>query len=276
MASGNLEVRDLSVSYGRAVRALRGVSLDVPAGSVTAVLGANGAGKTSLLRAISGTLPFHRGGVDAGGVRLGGRALTGLRPAAVVRTGVVQVPEGRRVFGRLTVEENLKAGALGARGRAGTAEARARVLDLFPVLAERARQRAGLLSGGEQQMLAIGRALMARPSVLLLDEPTLGLAPLVAARIGATVAEINRQGTSVLLVEQNAALALELASTAYVLEVGEVAARGASADLAAGDELRRRYLGAAAPPTERGEDTGDAADAAAGRGDRPTLARWTG
>ncbi|WP_067479606.1 ABC transporter ATP-binding protein [Actinomadura hibisca] len=245
MAGGALAIDRLSVSYGKAVRALREVSLNVPAGSVTAVLGANGAGKTTLLRAVSGTLGFHRGAVEGGTVRLDGRRLDGLRPDAVVAAGVVQVPEGRRVFGRLTVEENLRAGTLGKGRRSGVAEARAQVLELFPVLNERAGQRAGLLSGGEQQMLAIGRALMARPAVLLLDEPTLGLAPMMAERIGETIAEINRRGISVLLIEQNAALALELAATAYVLEVGEVALHGTAAELAASDEIRRRYLGVA-------------------------------
>ncbi|MES9543598.1 MULTISPECIES: ABC transporter ATP-binding protein [unclassified Actinomadura] len=264
MANGTLAVRGLSVSYGRAVRALREVSLDVPAGSVTAVLGANGAGKTTLLRAISGTLPFHRGAVDAGTVRLGGRSLVGLHPATVVAAGVVQVPEGRRVFGRLSVEENLRAGALGAPSRTDAAKARARVLALFPLLAERARQRAGLLSGGEQQMLAIGRALMACPAVLLLDEPTLGLAPLMAERIAETVREINLQGTAILLIEQNAALALELSSSAHVLEVGAVTLHGPSAELAASDEVRRRYLGVG------GEDA-----AAPGREDGPSLERWS-
>ncbi|SEG59079.1 amino acid/amide ABC transporter ATP-binding protein 2, HAAT family [Thermomonospora echinospora] len=265
MASGTLAVGGLSVSYGKAVQALREVSLEVPEGTVTAVLGANGAGKSTLLRAVSGTLPFHRGSIEAGEITLGGRRLSGLRPDAVVAAGVVQVPEGRRVFGRLTVEENLRAGALGARDRSGAAAARERVMELFPVLAERARQRAGLLSGGEQQMLAMGRALMARPKVLLLDEPTLGLAPLMAERIGETVAEINRQGTAVLLIEQNAALALRLASTAHVLEVGRVTLSGPADALAASDEVRRRYLGV-------GDD-----DALEPRFQRPpTLERWAG
>jgi branched-chain amino acid transport system ATP-binding protein len=265
MTSGSLMISDLSVSYGRAVQALRGVSLAVPEGAVTAVLGANGAGKTTLLRAISGTLPFHRGAIETGKVTLGDRALRGLRPAAVVAAGVVQVPEGRRVFGRLTVEENLRAGALGAPDRKGSAAAHERVMELFPVLGERAKQRASLLSGGEQQMLAIGRALMARPKVLLLDEPTLGLAPLMQKRIGETITEINRQGTAVLLIEQNAALALQLASTAYVLEVGEVVLDGTADELAASDEVRRRYLGV----SENG--TGPLAF------DKlPTLERWAG
>ncbi|MFC4585764.1 ABC transporter ATP-binding protein [Sphaerisporangium corydalis] len=262
-----LEVSDLAVSYGP-VRALRGVSLRVTPGSIVAVLGANGAGKTTLLRAISGTLRFHRGAVGGGVVTWAGTRLTGLPAPSVVARGVTQVPEGRRVFARMTVEENLRAGALGARGGSkGAAQAREQVLELFPVLGERAHQRAGLLSGGEQQMLAIGRALMARPSMLLLDEPTLGLAPLMAARIAETVKEINARGTSVLLIEQNVALAMSLASHAYVLEVGEVVLDGPSADLAAGDEVRRLYLGIAeaAGPAAAGER-------AAGR---RTLSRWS-
>ncbi|GII54029.1 ABC transporter ATP-binding protein [Planotetraspora thailandica] len=258
-----LEIRDLSVRYGP-VRALREVGLTVPRGAVVAVLGANGAGKTTLLRAVSGTLRFHRGGVASGSVFFGGSPLPA-SPAAVVARGVIQVPEGRRVFGRMTVAENLRAGALGVRDRAAAAGARERVLTLFPVLAERAHQRAGLLSGGEQQMLSIGRALMGCPSMLLLDEPTLGLAPMMAARIAATIGEINAQGTSVLLVEQNAATALALASHAYVLEVGEVALSGPAAELAASDEVRRRYLGVGTPETDR----------PVGIGSGRTLPRWT-
>ena len=260
---GGLSVRDLRVSYGP-VQALRGVSLEVPDGSVAAVLGSNGAGKSTLLRAVSGTLRFHRGSVTAGSVEHAGRPLTGSSAPAVVARGVTQVPEGRRVFGRMTVAENLRAGALGVRGRKAAAAAREHVLELFPVLAERAGQRAGLLSGGEQQMLAIGRALMARPRTLLLDEPTLGLAPLMAARIAETVRRINAEGTTVLLVEQNAAMALSLASHAYVLEVGEVVMAGPADELAASDEVRRRYLGEgdAAEP--------DAREAAP----RPVLTRW--
>ncbi|MFD9307530.1 ABC transporter ATP-binding protein [Streptomyces sp. NPDC060048] len=240
----SLQVRALSAGYGP-VRALRSVSLDVPAGAVVVVLGGNGAGKSTLLRAVSRTLTFHRGAVTGGTVSFGGRPLDGLGPDRVVAAGVVQVPEGRQVFTRMTVADNLRAGALGARSgaRADVARSLARVHELFPVLAERARQRAGLLSGGEQQMLALGRALMARPRLLLLDEPTLGLAPKMAAVIAETVTEINASGTSVLLVEQNAAVALRLSSHAYVLEVGEVALDGPAAELAVSDEVRRRYLG---------------------------------
>ncbi|TKK84455.1 ABC transporter ATP-binding protein [Herbidospora galbida] len=254
----DLAVSDLVVGYGP-VRALRGVSMRVPSGSIVAVLGANGAGKSTLLRAISGTLRFHRGSCQ-GAVTLGDQRLTGLDAASVVGRGVVQVPEGRRVFARMTVDENLRAGGLG-RSRRAYAKAHEQVVDLFPVLKERARQRAGLLSGGEQQMLAIGRALMAGPTTLLLDEPTLGLAPLMAARITETIKEINSLGTSVLLVEQNVAMALSLASHAYVLEVGEVALEGTAAELRASDEVRRRYLGVA--------------DAVEGTLETRTLSRWS-
>ncbi|MEU8888035.1 ABC transporter ATP-binding protein [Streptomyces sp. NPDC048442] len=267
MGPGALEVRSLSVGYGP-VRALRAVTLDVPAGSVVAVLGGNGAGKSTLLRAISRTLGYHRGAVTSGTVSYGGRDLRGASAARVVASGVVQVPEGRQVFARMTVADNLRAGALGAPGgRAAAREALARVHELFPVLADRARQRAGLLSGGEQQMLALGRALMAHPRLLLLDEPSLGLAPLMAARIAETVQQINATGTSVLLVEQNAALALRLATTAYVLDVGEVALHGPAAELATSDEVRRRYLGVV--DETAAEDAGNAGAAA------PTLRRWT-
>ncbi|GAB2820794.1 ABC transporter ATP-binding protein [Actinocorallia aurea] len=238
-----LSVRDLTVSYGRAVRALHGVSLQVPKGEVVAVLGANGAGKTTLMRAISGVLRFHGGLVTGGHISSAETRLTKAAPHRIVAEGIVQAPEGRRVFGRMTVEENLRAGGFHA-----PAEVRKRVFDLFPILAERRAQRASLLSGGEQQMLAMGRALMARPKVLLLDEPTLGLAPKMAEHIARTITEINRQGTSVLLVEQNAALALRLSTHAYVLDVGEVALEGPSAELAASDEVRRRYLGVSDEP----------------------------
>ncbi len=253
MANGTLAVRDLSVSYGRAVRTLRGVSLDVPAGAVTAVLGANGAGKTTLLRAISGTLPFHRGAVDTGAVRLGDRPSSGCTRPPSWRPGWCRYRRGAGSSATEAWRRTCGLG-LGAPGRAAAVKAHERVLELFPVLAERARQRAGLLSGGEQQMLAIGRALMACPSVLLLDEPTLGLAPLMAERIADTVREINLQGTAILLIEQNAALALELSSTAHVLEVGSVTLHGPSAELAASDEVRRRYLGVGGEDDEGGDD----------------------
>jgi ABC-type branched-subunit amino acid transport system ATPase component len=238
-----LEIRDLRVSYAGSVQALRGVSLWVPDGGVVAVLGNNGAGKSSLLRAISGTLGQEGGAVDGGSIRFAGEPIERRGPADIVRRGVLHVPEGRRVFGGLTVEENLRAGGTAARSATARDEARARVYDLFPILADRRRQRAGLLSGGEQQMLAIGRALMGGPRILLLDEPSLGLAPLVVDRIGDVVTEINRQGTTVVLVEQNAAMALRVADQAFVLEAGEVSLHGPAAQLAETDEVRDRYLG---------------------------------
>jgi ABC-type branched-subunit amino acid transport system ATPase component len=242
-----LEVEDLEVSYA-GVRALRGLSLTVPAGKIVAVLGSNGAGKSTLLRAISGTLPLQRGTIDGGSIAFEGKPLAGRDPMKIVRAGVVQVPEGRRIFGELTVEENLRAGAWGRSQRAGRAEAYERVYELFPRLAERRTQRAALLSGGEQQMLAIGRALMSEPRLLLLDEPSLGLAPQLVERIGETVQEINRQGTAVVLVEQNAAMALEIADRATVLEVGEVAVEGSAAELKRSDDVRERYLGLGRAP----------------------------
>ena len=226
-----LEVTDLRVSYGGMVEALKGVSLKVNGGSVVALLGSNGAGKTTLLRAISGTLGMHHGSVDAGDIRLHGASIRGRYPAAIVRAGVVQVPEGRHIFSRLTVEENLRAGSLGSRDKATSARSRKRVAELFPVLQERRGQRAGLLSGGEQQMLAIGRGLMADPKLLLLDEPSLGLAPKIIGQIGEIIAEINRQGIAVVLVEQNATMALAAADHAYVLDVGQISLEGPTAQL---------------------------------------------
>ena len=235
-----LEVRDLDVTYAGAVQALRGVSLDVPEGAVVAVLGNNGAGKTTLLRALSGTLRPR-----AGSITFAGRPLAGLAPADIARAGLVQVPEGRRIFSHLTVEENLRAGGLAARDKAARERSRARVHELFPILQERRTQRAGLLSGGEQQMLAIGRALMANPRVLLLDEPSLGLAPRIVEQLREVIAEINRQGVTVVLVEQNAAMALAVADRAIVLEVGRVALEGPAAELAESEAVRDRYLGVA-------------------------------
>ena len=240
------------------------MSLRCPERAIVAVLGNNGAGKTTLLRAISGTLAAHRGAVTGGAVELAGARLLGRESADVARAGVVQVPEGRRIFSHLTVEENLRAGGLAARDKAARERARAWVHELFPILAERARQRAGLLSGGEQQMLAIGRALMAGPRVLLLDEPSLGLAPRVVAQIGEVIGEINRQGVTIVLVEQNAAMALAVADRAVVLEVGRVALAGAAAELAETEQVRDRYLGVAGtaapapPPAATAQPAGDA------------------
>jgi len=227
-----LTIRKLRVRYGRSMTALHGVDLDVADDGVLAILGANGAGKSTLLRAISGTLGLHRGLVTDGTVHYSGTRLDRLDPADVVRHGVVGVPEGRQIF---------------ARSAADRTAAQDRVNALFPLLAERASQKAGLLSGGEQQMLAIGRALMAGPKLLLLDEPSLGLAPKLVERIGETIREIHAQGTAVVLVEQNAAMALEVADQAVVLNVGSVAMSGPAAEVA--DSVHQHYLGA--PAQER-------------------------
>jgi ABC-type branched-subunit amino acid transport system ATPase component len=225
------------------VKALRGISLSVAEGAVVAVLGNNGAGKSTLLRALSGTLAEHDGAITSGAIEFRGRPLTRDDAAAIARRGLVQVPEGRRVFGNLTVEENLRAGGLAAPDKQARQQARAWVDALFPILRERASQRAGLLSGGEQQMLAIGRALMASPKVLLLDEPSLGLAPKIVERVGEVIREINARGVTVVLVEQNAAMALDLADHAYLIETGRVVLSGSAEDVKRNDGVRASYLG---------------------------------
>ncbi|MBA2390443.1 MAG: ABC transporter ATP-binding protein [Geodermatophilaceae bacterium] len=266
-----LNVADLSVRYG-AIQALERVSLEVPDQTVVAVLGSNGAGKSTLLRAVSGTHKLHKGRIEHGTITHDGQRLDKLNPAATVARGVVQVPEGRRIFGRLTVEENLRAGGMGVKNRRQP-PARDRVFELFPRLQERRGQLAALLSGGEQQMLAIGRALMAQPTLLLLDEPSLGLAPQVVEQIGEIILEINRQGTSVLLVEQNASMALRVADLAYVLDVGEVSLHGTAEELAATDKVQRLYLGHSAD--EHG-GSGGAPAAKAPRRSVARLSRWAG
>ncbi len=238
-----LEVRNLEVVYSDVILVLRGLSLSVPRGSIVAVLGANGAGKTTLLRAVSGLLPVHRGKITKGTITLDGNDLDGRRAAAAVRLGLGQVMEGRRVFAELTVDENLQTGAYTVRDRTAVREAYDRVVELFPILGERRRSTAGYLSGGEQQMLAIARALMASPKLLLLDEPSLGLAPLVVEQIQGVIADIHSQGTSVLLVEQNATMALSIARHGYVLENGRVVKDGLASDLLADEDIREFYLG---------------------------------
>ena len=231
----------LSARYGP-VHALRDVSLDVRAGELVALIGANGAGKSTLLRTITGLLA-----PTAGRVAVDGRDVTGRAPEALLRAGVALVPERRRIFGDLTVLDNLELGGYALpRGRDFASRLAAGVeaaYDRFPVLRQRSRQLAGTLSGGEQQMLAIGRALMTRPRLLLCDEPSLGLAPLVVQEIMRLLAVLRAAGTTILLVEQNARLALRFADRAYVLEVGRVALSGASADLLADDQLKAAYLG---------------------------------
>jgi len=239
-----LSIRNLETVYHSVVRVLRGVSLDVAGGSITALLGPNGAGKTTTLRAITGLLPIHEGRITKGDITWRGDSLVGLSPPEIVARGIAQVMEGRRIFSDLSVEDNLRAGAwTGSRAR--VAADVDRFLTRFPILAERRRQPAGYLSGGEQQMLAISRALMSHPRLLLLDEPSLGLAPKVVADVAALIREINADGVSVLLVEQNAALALALADRATVLETGKVVIEGAAADLREDADVQEFYLGGA-------------------------------
>jgi len=233
----------VEVVYHDVVLVLRGVSITVPTGSVVALLGANGAGKSTTLRAVSGLLGLHRGRVTKGSIRLDGDDIARLDPAAIVRRGVSQVMEGRRIFAELTVDENLRAGGFTCRDRREFRDRLDHVLALFPRLAERRRQTAGYLSGGEQQMLAIGRALMQSPRLLLLDEPSLGLAPMLVQQIAGIIREINVGGTSVLLVEQNATMALALADHGYVLENGRIVKSGPAADLLADQDIQEFYLG---------------------------------
>jgi branched-chain amino acid transport system ATP-binding protein len=232
-----LSVRDLEAGYGK-LQILHGVSLEVEEGSVTALIGANGAGKTTLMRAIAGLIPIR-----AGALTYAGEDLTSLSAHERVERGLTLVPEGRMVFASLTVAQNLRLGAISRRARKGAERRLTEVHRLYPRLAERSRQRAGSLSGGEQQMLAIGRGLMAAPKVLLLDEPSLGLAPIMVKQIFATLRELRAQGYAILLAEQNARLALELADQGCVIENGAVRLTGSGPDLAASEEVRRSYLG---------------------------------
>ncbi len=237
-----LEIDDLHVYYG-AIAALRGISLRVAEGEIVALLGSNGAGKTTTLRAVAGLLQPARGRITFKGTNL--RTV----PAhAVVGRGLAHCPEGRKIFATMTVEENLELGAYAHRRdniAARLREGKERAYRLFPVLSERRRQLAGTLSGGEQQMLAIGRALMARPSLLALDEPSMGLAPIVVKTIFRTIRELNREGVTVLLVEQNARAALRLAHRAYVMETGRIAVEGTARELAGDAALQASYLGSA-------------------------------
>jgi branched-chain amino acid transport system ATP-binding protein len=238
-----LEVSNVHVVYGGAINVLKGVSLAVPTGGVVSILGANGAGKTTLLRAISGLLSHHNGRITSGTVQFAGANTTTRDPAENVRAGMAQVMEGRRIFAELSVDDNLRTGAFSRKNKAEYAESYEHVMTLFPRLQERRKQIAGYMSGGEQQMLAIGRALMAKPRLLLLDEPSLGLAPMIVEQIFSIVAEINAEGTGVLIVEQNAAMALRHSTYAYVMETGRVAKEGKSADLLADPDVQALYLG---------------------------------
>ena len=231
-----LKVESLDVAYGE-IRALKGVALEVGSGEIVTILGNNGAGKTTTLKTISGLLRPIRGTIT-----LENESLVDVPPHAIVSRGVAHVPEGRRIFNRLTVRENLMMGAY-LRDDSGIAGDLERVFGLFPRLSERLVQVAGTLSGGEQQMLAIARALMARPRLLLLDEPSMGLAPVLVEQIFDTIGDINRQGMTILLVEQNAAMALSIAHRGYVLETGAIALAGTAAELSDNADVRRAYLG---------------------------------
>ncbi|MBN2397333.1 MAG: ABC transporter ATP-binding protein [Deltaproteobacteria bacterium] len=236
-----LVVEDMQVWYG-SVEALKGISLYLEEGEIATVLGANGAGKTTLLNAISGLLPIRSGRIS-----FKKEILNGVPPYEIVLRGISQSPEGRKVFSTLTVEENLNLGAYTRQEhKTEAAQAKERVFSLFPILKERRRQLSGTLSGGEQQMLAIGRALMSSPRLLLLDEPSLGLAPILVKQIFDIIREINRQGTSILLVEQNAHKALEIARTGYVLETGRISTSGSSSELKSNTKIQEAYLGGAA------------------------------
>jgi len=231
-----LELRDLHVFYGN-IEALKGISLTVGRGEVVTLIGSNGAGKSTTLRAISGT---HK--PRTGQIFLGGRPIHHLPPHEVVALGVAQSPEGRRVFSRMSVYENLQMGAY-SRDKSYLQEDVARVYDLFPRLKERRAQKAGTMSGGEQQMLAMGRALMARPTILLLDEPSMGLSPILTEQIFSIITEINSQGTTLLLVEQNALMALNAAHRGYVIQTGKIILADTAANLAANEQVRQAYLG---------------------------------
>ena len=240
-----LEVEDLTVAYG-GVQALQGVSLVVNERAAVCLLGPNGAGKTSLLRAVSGLLAYQGGRILHGQIRYAGRTVTGREAARLVGGGIAQVLEGRHVFGELTVDENLRAGAFSNHNRERAAELRDEILELFPVLGQRLRQHAGYLSGGEQQMLVIGRALMSDPRLLLLDEPSLGLAPLVIRSIGQALRRINENGVGILLVEQSSALAKAVAPHGYLIDTGVIRAAGPTSELLADEQVRATYLGVAA------------------------------
>ena len=233
-----LEVKDLHVSYG-AIKAVQGISFQLEEGETVALIGSNGAGKSTTLRTISGLEK-----AKSGSIVFQGHELTKLKPHQIVELGIAHVPEGRRVFSRMTVDENLRMGANIITDKAQVKRDLERVYDIFPRLKEREKQQAGTLSGGEQQMLALGRALMTNGSLLMLDEPSMGLAPIIVEDIFRIIRQINESGTSILLIEQNAFLALNTASHAYVLETGKITMEGPSADLLADERVKEAYLGA--------------------------------
>lgn len=232
-----LKIEDINVYYGN-IQALKGISLSINEGEIVTLIGANGAGKSTLLKSISGLLKPKQGKIIYEGESIGGKAAQ-----SIVKMGISHVPEGRRVFANMTVEENLQLGAYLRKDKAGIKQDMEKVYELFPRLLERLKQQSGTLSGGEQQMLAMGRALMAKPRLLLLDEPSMGLAPLLVKQIFNIIEEINKTGTTILLVEQNANLALSIADRAYVVETGKIVLSGKSEELTASEEIKNAYLG---------------------------------
>lgn len=239
-----LEIKDLAVVYQGVIQALSNLNLKVPEGSIVALLGANGAGKSTTLKAISGFLPLEDGRITHGSITVGGQDLLKLAPHQIVRRGIFHVREGRHVFGEMSVEENLIAATFAQRSPRSRKDAFDEVYNYFPVLSERKNQAAGYLSGGEQQMLAIGRALVADPQMILLDEPSLGLAPLIVKDIFEIIAKINREkNVSMLLVEQNAVIALKYASYAYAMDTGRTVLEGTAAELSDNEDIKRFYLG---------------------------------
>ena len=237
MAETMLKIDNIHVYYG-AIHALKGVSLEVRKGEIVTLIGANGAGKSTTLRTVSGLLA-----PKSGAITFLGENIAGTPAHEIVKHGISQVPEGRRIFAEMSVQENLELGAFTRKDKAGVEKDFDLVYNRFPRLKERRKQQAGTLSGGEQQMLAMGRALMSRPKLLLLDEPSMGLAPLLIKEIFSIIEDINREGTTVLLVEQNANMALSIANRAYVLETGRITLSGSAKDLAASEEVRKAYLG---------------------------------
>ena len=238
-----LTLNNIQVIYSDVILVLKGLSLEVPDGQIVALLGANGAGKTTTLKAISGLLKTENGKVTDGSIEFMGRQIDGLDPEVICRLGIVQVMEGRKVLESLTVEENLKIGGYTRRDPEGVKTDMRMIYEYFPRLVERRHQLAGYLSGGEQQMLVIGRALMAKPRLLLLDEPSLGLAPLLVKDIFETIVEINREGMTILLVEQNARIALGIAHYGYIMENGRIVLDGPAVKLRGNDDVREFYLG---------------------------------
>ena len=237
MAEIMLKIDNIHVYYG-AIHALKGVSLEVKAGEIVTLIGANGAGKSTTLRTMSGLLA-----PKSGSISFLGENIAGMPAHEIVKHGISQVPEGRRIFAEMSVQENLEMGAFTRKDKAGVEKDFEIVYNRFPRLKERRKQQAGTLSGGEQQMLAMGRALMSRPKLLLLDEPSMGLAPLLIKEIFSIIEDINREGTTVLLVEQNANMALSIAHRAYVMETGRITLQGAAKELAASEDVRKAYLG---------------------------------